>query len=173
MDGGTGAPARERTVGAKSTKLIMPSQFTVNTPLMFLSYGQLGDVVYSLPIHHKPNTYITYPYDLGEMGIKYTSMDLALLRSKGITSKKPELLAKAAILNNVLSEIFMKFDRYFYRDYLLDMASELADKSRLIPLYTRISFGPGQLYASKGCYITQLDPVGSRTLLRKSEWVIK
>jgi len=155
------------------SKLIMPSQFTVNTPLMFLSYGLLGDVVYSLPIHHKPNTYITYPYDLGEMGIKYTSMDLALLRSKGITSKKPELLAKAAILNNVLSEIFMKFDRYFYRDYLLDMASELADKSRLIPLYTRISFGPGQLYASKGCYITQLDPGGSRILLRKSEWAIK
>jgi hypothetical protein len=155
------------------SKLLMPSQFMEVSPRMFLSYGQLGNAVYSLPIHHRPNTYIAYPYDLGEMGIKYTSTDVAWLKNKGISSKKPDLLEKAAIIYNVLSDIFMLFDRYFYRDYLLDMASELADKSRAIPLYTRVSFGPGQLYASKGCYITQLDPQGSQALLRKSEWAIK
>ncbi len=141
--------------------------------LMFLSYGQCGDAIYSLPIQARAFTYITYPYDLEEIGKKYTSTDLDWLKSRRITSQKPDLLAKAAIINNVLTDIFMKFDRYYYRDYLLDMASELADKNRTIPLYTRISFGPGQLYASKGCYITQLDPGGSRALLRKSEWVIQ
>jgi len=140
---------------------------------MFLSYGQLGDAVYSVPVQARTFTYIAYPYDLEESGKKYPSMDLIWLTSRKITSQKPDLLAKAAVIYNVLTDIFMRFDRYYYRDYLLDMASELADKERTIPLYARISFGPGQLYASTGCYITQLDPAGGRTLLRKSEWAIK
>jgi hypothetical protein len=154
-------------------RLSMPPEPKDGSLLMFLSYGQLGDAIYSLPVHARTFTYIAYPYDLEEAGKKYQSMDLDWLKSRRITSQKPDLLAKAAIIYNVLTDIFMRFDRYYYRDYLLDMASELADKERIIPLYTRISFGPGQLYASKGCYIAQLDPGGSRTLLRKSEWAIK
>jgi len=155
------------------SRLSLPPQPRDGSLSMFLSYGQLGDAIYLLPVNARAFTYIAYPYDLEESGKKYPSMDLIWLTSRKITSQKPDLLAKAAVIYNVLTDIFMRFDRYYYRDYLLDMASELADKERTIPLYTRISFGPGQLYASKGCYITQLDPGGGRTLLRKSEWAIK
>jgi hypothetical protein len=38
--------------------------------------------------------------------------------------------------------------------------------------YERISFGPGQRYVSKGCYIIQLGPGDIPDLLPRSEWVI-
>ena len=39
--------------------------------------------------------------------------------------------------------------------------------------YERLSFGPGQRYASKGCYIVQLGRGGSTELVQKSDWVIQ
>jgi len=38
--------------------------------------------------------------------------------------------------------------------------------------YERLSFGPGQRYGSKGCYIIQLGPGAEPALLPRSEWVI-
>jgi hypothetical protein len=41
------------------------------------------------------------------------------------------------------------------------------------PLYEKVTFGPGQRYASKGCYIVQLAAGGNPELERRSEWIIK
>jgi hypothetical protein len=38
--------------------------------------------------------------------------------------------------------------------------------------YERLSFGPGQRYASKGCYIVQLTPGPNPAVVKKSAWVI-
>ena len=35
----------------------------------------------------------------------------------------------------------------------------------------RISFGPGQRYAMKGCYIVQLSEGAKPELVKKSDWV--
>jgi hypothetical protein len=42
----------------------------------------------------------------------------------------------------------------------------------VVPLYERISFGPGQRYASKGCYIVQLSDGDRPELVRKTDWVV-
>jgi len=38
--------------------------------------------------------------------------------------------------------------------------------------FERISFGPGQRYASKGCFIVQVSKGAKPELVRKSDWVI-
>ena len=38
--------------------------------------------------------------------------------------------------------------------------------------YERLSFGPGQRYAAKGCYIVQLTHGANPALVKKSDWVI-
>jgi hypothetical protein len=45
-------------------------------------------------------------------------------------------------------------------------------RDQILPDYLRLSFGPGQRYASKGCFIMQVGPGASPALIRKSEWVI-
>ena len=58
----------------------------------------------------------------------------------------------------------------FYCDYLFDVISMKPDVE--FPLYERLSFGPDQRYAEKGCYIVQLANGKEAGLLKKSEWVI-
>jgi hypothetical protein len=41
-----------------------------------------------------------------------------------------------------------------------------------IPLYPRLSFGPGQRYISKGCYIVRLGSGATPKIIRASDWVI-
>ena len=55
----------------------------------------------------------------------------------------------------------------YYRDNLFDVIGTFMDLD--VPLYDRLSFGPDQRYASKGCYIVQLSKSG---LVKKSGWVI-
>lgn len=58
----------------------------------------------------------------------------------------------------------------FYRDYFLEVISMNRDVE--FPLYERLSFGPGQRYASKGCYIVQLSNGAEPELVKKSDWVL-
>jgi hypothetical protein len=44
---------------------------------------------------------------------------------------------------------------YFNRDRFLEGTAMMKDEL-MVPLYPRLSFGPGQRYISKGCYIVQL-----------------
>lgn len=68
------------------------------------------------------------------------------------------------------SEMMLHVKRNYYRDYLLDVIGMMADGNSLD--YERISFGPGQRYISKGCYITRLSPGSRPHLVKMSDWVI-
>ena len=58
----------------------------------------------------------------------------------------------------------------FYGDYLFDLIAMFKDLE--VPLYERMSFGPGQRYASKGCYVVQLGKGNKPVLIKKSDWLI-
>ncbi len=62
--------------------------------------------------------------------------------------------------------------RYYYRDYFLERLDMMDDRGYLIGIYPNLSFGPGQRYASKGCYIVQLSGGPDPALVKMSEWVI-
>jgi len=60
---------------------------------------------------------------------------------------------------------------HFYRDRLLEVVDMMQDETT-IPLYPRLSFGPGQRYISKGCYIVKLGSGATPKIIRASDWVI-
>jgi hypothetical protein len=59
----------------------------------------------------------------------------------------------------------------YYRDFLFDVIGMMEDLYP--PLYERLSFGPGQRYASKGCFIVQLGKGEKPQLEKRSEWVVQ
>lgn len=82
----------------------------------------------------------------------------------------PAGLGKGLVIMEEQFEMMLHVRRNYYRDYLFDVIGMMADSDSLD--YERISFGPGQRYISKGCYIVQLAPGPKAELIRKSDWVI-
>ncbi len=73
-------------------------------------------------------------------------------------------------ISQVLFWALMHMKKNYYRDNFLDIIGMLEDME--VPLYEHLSFGPGQRYASKGCYIVQLSKGEKPALIPKSDWVI-
>jgi hypothetical protein len=48
----------------------------------------------------------------------------------------------------------------------------MRDQYYAIAVYPRLSFGPGQRYASKGCYVVQVAGDDEPLLEKRSTWVI-
>ena len=72
-------------------------------------------------------------------------------------------------LTQILTTALMDMEQNLYRDTLLDVIGMQRDQ--VVPDYERLSFGPGQRYAAKGCYLMQLSEGPNPTLLKKSGWV--
>lgn len=137
---------------------------------VFLSARLLGAKVTGVPEPVRPRVWITYPYREPRLEPKYSAYADTLLA--GMTKRHPEtrISTRTYAMVQVLRQALMDMDRHFYRDNLLDRIGMQRDQ--ILPDYLRLSFGPGQRYASKGCYIMQVGPGAAPALVRKSEWVI-
>ena len=136
----------------------------------FMSARLLGSQLTSLPELVRTQVWITYPYRDPKLEPKYSLYADTLLG--GLMQRHPEtrISTRTYALIQILRQALMDMDRHFYRDNLLDRIGMQRDQ--ILPDYLRLSFGPGQRYASKGCFIMQVGPGPSPVLLRKSEWVI-
>ncbi|WP_291270407.1 ABC transporter substrate-binding protein [Geothrix sp.] len=137
---------------------------------VFMSSRLLGAQVYALPEQARVFTWFTYPYRDPKdepNASKYADSLLA-----GLTQRRPEtrISTRTYSMIQILRQGLMDMDRNFYRDNFMDRLSMQRDQ--VLPDYLRLSFGPGQRYASKGCFIMQLSPGPEPRLIRKSEWVI-
>jgi hypothetical protein len=141
--------------------------------MLFVSSGYLGRNTAAIPESVRSKVYITYPYRLTPfVGTQDSNYDakvpiFASARDFGdrrITSRTTTMLTEVALhgLNLIYDNL--------YRDHLLDVMSMQMDLT--VRDYERFSFGPGQRYVSKGCYIIQLGPGADPPLLQRSEWVM-
>jgi hypothetical protein len=67
----------------------------------------------------------------------------------------------------VLNEGLIHVKKNFYRDYLYEVMDHFSGLEGWSAFYPRLSFGPGQRYVSKGCYLVPLggDP-------KRAEWIV-
>lgn len=137
---------------------------------VFLSSRLLGAKVLGLPEKARAFTWFTYPYRDPREEPNVSNFADSLLA--GFTDRHPEtrISTRAYSMIQVLRQGLMDMNRNFYRDNFMDRISMQRDQ--VLPDYLRLSFGPGQRYASKGCYIMQLSSGPEPNLVRKSEWVI-
>jgi len=140
---------------------------------VFVSSAYLGKKTAAIEESVRGRVYITYPYRLTPyVGSKSGGFDakvpiLASARDFGdrrITSRSTTMLQQATLqgLNRLNDNL--------YRDHLLDIMGMQMDV--IVRDYERFSFGPGQRFVSKGCYIIQLGPGADPALLPRSEWVM-
>ena len=137
---------------------------------IFMSSRLLGTKVNTLAEKARAFTWFTYPFrdPNDEPNVsKYANTLMA-----GLTQRNPGTRISTRVFSmiQILRQGLMDMDRNFYRDNFMDRIGMQPDQT--LPDYLRLSFGPGQRYASKGCFIMQLGPGPEPRLVRKSDWVI-
>jgi len=138
----------------------------------------MGNSIWTLKEQIRDYTYITYPFSFSpvvpqeSMGQKPQSDLKMTLREADIPLKdnRQKIMQLTDSMTRLLMSWLMDMNGNYYRDYLLDVAGTMMDQP--YPLYKRISFGPVQRYASRGCYIVQLSKGDRPELVKKSDWEI-
>jgi hypothetical protein len=139
---------------------------------IFLSSTLLQNQWQRVPESLRDRVFITWPWALPEESrVKQLGVQ-QWMKVRGIAYDRPAVQGPMYFLGWILSDLFMHMRRNFYRDYALDLMDMMRDQTFAVPVYPRLSFGPGQRYAAKGCYIVQLGVGPEPTLIRKSDWVI-
>jgi hypothetical protein len=139
---------------------------------IIVAAGLLGDDLSLVPEPARDFTFITYPYSLpGEKKRAITAVKHWLgVREIPVTNLR--LQANVYFLGWMLSGSIRGMRNEFYREYFMEAMDMMVDQDWAVAAYPRLSFGPGQRYASKGCYMVQLGPGAEPELKQKGEWVV-
>lgn len=139
-------------------------------PQFFVSSRFIGNSVTTLPDPLRNKVFITYPFRLPEDELTFKGYKEFLTLGKLIQPDEKRIATRTFSMIHIFLQGLKELRQDFYRDTLLDVLAMRPDQ--YLPDFERYSFGPGQRYASKGCYIVQLDRGTSQKLIKKSEWVI-
>lgn len=142
-----------------------------NKPLFFSS--SLLDGNYArLPDTLRDFTFIMYPNRLAE-NAEYSRAALSnWMRFKNLPMTNTKIASQVFLLKSVFSEALNSTAGEFYREYFLDQLDEAREQVQTSVTYPVLSFGPGQRYASKGCYAVTLTKGDKPKLVQQSDWVI-
>ena len=138
---------------------------------LLVSSTLLKNQIWDIPDEARDFTFITYPYRLPPLHNKRSPSSPAHRDNNTHPFLNDQFIAiRMYYLSMLLTETFMDMKSNFYRDYFLDAISMMNDM--IYPDHPNVSFGPGQRYASKGCYVVQLAHGANPAILKKSDWVI-
>jgi hypothetical protein len=139
----------------------------IKPDMAFVSSSYLGNNIWALKDQLRKVTYITYPYRLPQQPDKTSNSHSV---KKKFTVDTSKVANQTYSIIEILNMALMDMRGNYYRDNFLDVIGMIMDQE--VPLYERLSFGPGQRYASKGCYIVQLGNGPKPQLVQKSDWVV-
>jgi len=137
---------------------------------LVISGGAWKERLYGLPESLRDRTYITFPYRHPEDEARTLRNTVPSLALEAGRRDSPRIASRMYTLVQILSRAFLAMEGAYYRDNLFDRIGLLPDQTR--PDFERLSFGPGQRYASRGCYVMQLSGGPEPQLLKRSDWVI-
>jgi len=154
-------------------ELAMLSAVEPEPPAVLVSASLVGDPATVVPPEVRGFTFITFPHSLPEDVGRSRLAVQGWLRAKKLPVTNFEIQAKGYFIGWMVAAAVKMMRDDFYRDYFLDVMDMMRDEYYSIgAVYPRLSFGPGQRYASKGCYVVQLDEGDPPTLVKRSDWVI-
>ncbi|MBE0595968.1 MAG: amino acid ABC transporter substrate-binding protein, partial [Desulfuromonadales bacterium] len=136
--------------------------------LALASATYLGKELWTLPEALRSLLYLTYPYRLPQEDARFDYLVKRVHPGRSLDDFDPTILRQSYMTGELLGKALREMRGEYYRDFLFDTIGMMPDM--YYPLYERVSFGPGQRYASKGCFIVQLGKGAKPELERRSEW---
>jgi len=143
-----------------------------SSEMVFVSASVLGSELFKIPDAVRDRILLTYPHSLPHENEKRLNMVESWLQARNVPLRNIDMQAKIYFLGWMLSGGLKHMRSEFFRDYFLEGFDMMTDQDYAIAIYPRLTFGPGQRYASKGCYVIQLTKGQPPELVKKSDWVI-
>ena len=158
--------------GADAGDLLQGRVFN-NDPVrtLFVSATLLAGETDVIPGNIRDAVFLTHPYSLPGDYEKKSKVLKRWLKMRGIPQTNLDIQAKMYFLGWMLPGAIKSMRSEFYRDYFLEGFDMVTDQTYAVAIYPRLSFGQGQRYAAKGCYITQLKNDNAAQLSMTGEWV--
>jgi len=139
---------------------------------IFASAGMLRNNFAPLPDAIREQLLLTYPTRLPGDSAYATSLADGWMKHNWLTPANKAVAWQSYLLTRILPRIFLDMEGNLYRDYFLDIFDDGRDITNTSVLYTKLSFGPGQRYAVKGCYVVSLSPGNNQAVIPQSDWVV-
>lgn len=145
---------------------------TANRPTtVMLSSGLLNGQLSSIPDSIRDFTFITYPTRLPGDEKYARTLITNWMKMHRMALDNLSVSSKVISTTRLISTALVDMGVDFYRDYFLDLLDENSDLPNSSITYPMLSFGPGQRYAAKGCYIVTLTKGDNPKVVRQSDWV--
>ena len=139
---------------------------------VFVSWRLLEGDTSAIPDELRDSVYVTFPRDLPDNSAQKINVVKRWLKLRKIPATNMDIQAQMYFLGWMLPGAIAHIRSEFFRDYFIESFDMMRDQDYAIAVFPRLTFGPGQRYASKGCYIVQLGQGDQPDLVQRSEWVI-
>ena len=140
--------------------------------VVLASFSHLEGDTSVIPDHLRDRVYFTYPRDLPTDNTKKINVLKRWLAIRKIPATNLDIQSQMYFLGWMLPGAISHMRSEFFRDYFIEAFDMMHDQDYAIAVFPRLTFGPGQRYASKGCYIVQPGEGEQAALIKKSEWII-
>lgn len=143
-----------------------------NRPVVFVSATMLDGAFSAIPESVRDFTFMTYPTRLPEESAYTQSLVTGWNAYKKLSITNMRISSNTFLITSLLSKVMIEMGNDTYRDYFLDVWDSGKDETNASANYPVLSFGPGQRYASKGCYVVSFAKGLNPKIVRQSEWII-
>lgn len=139
------------------------------TPI-YLSATLLSGGTGDIPVRWRRQAQVVYPFGMPEeMAPRLVRPETWLDARKVPGERRARLEAFFAAV--LLSDALRETHGVLVREYIIERLEHMVDRAVISTPYPRVTLGPGERFASKGCYLVRVDENGS-SLTRASEWIV-
>jgi hypothetical protein len=124
------------------------------------------------PARLPPGTRLTYPYQLPRLLEPRLARLRALPGGPAAAAEHPRIRLDSLFAATQAGEAIAHMVDNFQRDYFIERIEHSLENATLMSAYPHPALGPGQRFASKGCYIVAVDPGATDRLTPVSEWLV-
>jgi mono/diheme cytochrome c family protein len=114
--------------------------------------------------------FVAHPYRLPGESDPGLRRFTAWARTRGIELRHPRLQAEAFFACLAANDGLTHIERYFVRDYVLDMLDHAQGMALYLPIHPRATLGPGQRFLTKGGYV--LPVVDGQLDTKDAAWIL-
>lgn len=141
-------------------------------PRIYLSSTLLGGELALVPEGLRAASHVAHPFNLDQDMRANLPREEAWLKARNIPTTHRRVVAQTFFACTLTSEAFMEMRGDCHRDYLLEMIDHHTDFVPRSSVYPRLTFGPGQRFLAKGCYVVEPDDGQGLGPASRSQWLL-